>query len=72
MLQLLEHLPWTPHKTRTLQMLLEYSRYPKIIVSAASFLAEKKNALFNRIAELEKKKKKMHYYLPANTTKFIT
>ncbi|MCI5221157.1 MAG: hypothetical protein D3924_00385 [Candidatus Electrothrix sp. AR4] len=70
-LHLMEHLPWTPHKTRILQMLLEYTRYPKIIVSAASLLAEKKNTLFNRIAELEKKKKKMHYYLPAITTKFI-
>jgi hypothetical protein len=56
LLQLVEHLPWTPHKTRILQMLLEYTRYPKIIVSAASLLAEKKNVLFNTIAELEKKK----------------
>lgn len=54
-LQLVEHLPWTPHKTRILQMLLEYTRYPKIIVSVASLLAEKKNILFNTIAELEKK-----------------
>lgn len=56
LLRLVEKLPWTPHKTRILQMLLEYSRYPKVIVNAASLLAEKKNTLFNRISELEKNK----------------
>ena len=56
LLRLLDKLPWTTHKTRILQMLLEYSRYPKVIVSAASLLAEKKNTLFNRISELEKNK----------------
>ncbi len=53
-LNLLEKLNWTPHKTRILQMLLEYSKYPSIIIGAASLINEKKDSIFNEIYTLTK------------------
>jgi len=56
-LNLLDKLKWTPHKTRILQMLLEYSKYPSIIVGAARLLNDKKNIIFNEIYTINKQLK---------------
>lgn len=53
-LNLLDKLKWTPHKTRILQMLLEYSKYPSIIVGAARLINEKRNEILNELIELNR------------------
>jgi hypothetical protein len=53
-LSLLDKLGWTPHKTRLLQMILEYNKHPLAGIGAARILNEKKNKIFNQIDELEK------------------
>jgi hypothetical protein len=53
-LNLLDKLKWTPHKTRILQMLLEYSKYPSIIVGAARLINEKRNEILNELVALNK------------------
>jgi hypothetical protein len=53
-LSLLDKLGWTPHKTRLLQMILEYNKHPLAGIGAARILNEKKNKIFNQIGELEK------------------
>jgi hypothetical protein len=57
-LNLLDKLKWTPHKTRILQMLLEYNKYPSIIVGAARLINEKRNEILDELVDLNKQLKK--------------
>ena len=62
-LSLLDRLSWTPHKSRILQMLLEFSKYPSAILGAASTLNQKKSEILNRLATLDKQDEPSYFQL---------
>ncbi len=52
-LKLISTLQWSPYKTRLLQLFLEYSWHPSVILEASRILNEKRNELLGRISILE-------------------
>ncbi len=55
-LQTLDHLEWFPYKTKFLQLFLEYSQHPSIIVEASRIINHKKDTIIKKIRQLDGEK----------------
>ncbi len=52
-LRILDRLDWFPFKTRILQIFLEHSVHPSVVLEAGRIIGAKRDALLKRIAEFE-------------------